>query len=157
MQNKEISRAVAAVVYGSGETVLVVRRRASAADFPLAYALPSLSLRPGEDDQLAITRLGVERLGCKLTPTLQLAEVTFERDYGPITMALWKCDRHGFPCLVDGDTEPVYKAITWLSFEELAKRALPNTCCSVLCKLHGHTVKPESPPPSTRTSSSSRI
>jgi hypothetical protein len=132
-----LHRAVAAVVRGSAHSVLCVRRRADASDYPDVIALPTVMMLDGEGHNSALRRLGRTRLGIALEPLREIAAHRFGRAYGILQMSIWECTRSGFPVLVETALGPVFKGLLWLSIEELAAHALPDTCCALLCAHHG--------------------
>jgi 8-oxo-dGTP pyrophosphatase MutT (NUDIX family) len=131
-------RAVAAAIYIDPNRVLVVRRREDARDFPSMLALPSTMVKGGEDPVQTLKRLGKDRLGITLfADEAPLAVGDFDRAYGVLRMTLWRCKRVGVPQLMEDCNAPIYSGVMWMRIDDLARVALPNTCCALLCGVHG--------------------
>jgi hypothetical protein len=97
---KPVQRSVAAVILGGpaaagdpegvGGRGLAVRRPPDDDALPDVWGLPAATLRPDEDWEAAVRRLGREKLGVALEPGAELREGTLERPSYLLHMKLYE-------------------------------------------------------------------
>lgn len=136
--------AVAVVVRPPGDParVLGVLRPEGDDELPGVWGLPAASLRPGEDAEDGVRRIGIAKLGAALRPSRVLAEGSQERAGYLLRMALHEAVLAAaepvLPSVGDpGDPGTRYAAYRWVDPKALQAGAdLGSLCCRLLLDLH---------------------
>ena len=116
------------------EQVLTVLRPPTDEDLPNVWGLPAATLRPGEDWERAIKRLGMEKLGVPLRMGEQLKSGSQERRDYRLSMRLYEAIiEKGKPFVPQPDDSITqYKQWKWGAAEDLKPAAQRGSLCSKL-------------------------
>jgi ADP-ribose pyrophosphatase YjhB (NUDIX family) len=122
------------------DRVLTVLRPADDEDLPNVWGLPAATLRPGEEWNAAIERVGLEKLGVQLKPGRQLESGTQERRDYRLDMRLYEAQiTKGTPFVPQPDNAfTQYTKWKWGTAEDLQPAAQRGSLC---CRLYLKSVK----------------
>src|SRR5215471_5554903 len=120
-----IKHSVAVMVF-LGDQVLAIRRPDDDDELPGIWGLPAGTLRPNENVEDVIKRIGREKLGVQMTPVRKLASGSQNRSSYRLEMELWEA-------LMDGT--PTYLDWQWASVDLLQPgMAAGSLCCELAIK-----------------------
>jgi hypothetical protein len=130
-------QSVAVVIRKADEPdrVLTVLRPPDDEDLPNVWGLPAATLRPGEEWDAAIQRVGLEKLGVQLKPGAQLESGTQERRDYRLDMRLYDAQiTKGTPFVPQPDNAfTQYTKWKWGTIEDLQPAAQRGSLC---CRLY---------------------
>lgn len=117
------------------EQVLTVLRPANDEDLPNVWGLPAASLRPGEDWETAVQRVGLEKLGLQLKVGNELERGAQERRDYRLDMRLYEAKIiKGTPFVPQPDNAfTQYTKWKWGGAEDLQLAAQRGSLC---CRLY---------------------
>jgi ADP-ribose pyrophosphatase YjhB (NUDIX family) len=117
------------------EQVLTVLRPADDEDLPNVWGLPAATLRPGEDWEAAVQRVGLEKLGVQLKLGNELEHGTQERRDYRLDMRLYEATiTRGTPFVPQPDNAYTqYAKWKWGTAEDLQPAAQRGSLC---CRLY---------------------
>ena len=124
-----------AIVIRKDDSILTVLRPADDEDLPNVWGLPAATLRPGEDWDAAIKRIGLEKLGVQLKVGAELQRGTVERRNYRLQMRLYEAFiEKGTPFVPQPDKAFMqYAKWKWGKGEDLEPAAQRGSLC---CKLY---------------------
>lgn len=116
------------------EQVLTVLRPEDDDDLPNVWGLPAATLRPGEDWEHAVRRIGLEKLGVQVKVGDELQRGSVERRNYRLQMRLYEAlIEKGTPYVPQPDTEfTQYRRWKWGTGQDLQPAAQRGSLC---CKL----------------------
>jgi hypothetical protein len=134
-----VKQSVAIVIRKSDEPnrVLTVLRPADDEDLPNVWGLPAATLRPGEEWNAAIERVGLEKLGVQLKPGSPLESGTQERRDYRLDMRLYEAEiTKGTPFVPQPDNAfTQYTKWKWGTAADLQPAAQRGSlCCRLFLK-----------------------
>ena len=117
------------------DSVLTVLRPDSDEDLPNVWGLPAATLRPGEEWEAAIMRVGIEKLGVQLKIGKELERGSTERHHYRLNMRLYEAEiTRGTPFVPQpDDAYTQYAKWKWGSGEDLKPAAQRGSLC---CRLY---------------------
>jgi ADP-ribose pyrophosphatase YjhB (NUDIX family) len=121
------------------DRILTVLRPANDEDLPNVWGLPAATLRPGEEWNAAIERVGLEKLGVQLKPGNQLESGALERRDYRLQMRLYEAQiMKGTPFVPQPDgASTQYAKWKWGTVEDLQPAAQRGSLC---CRLYLRSV-----------------
>lgn len=130
-------RAVALVIFSEAEAsrILVVRRPDDDEDLPGVWGLPATSIRPGEREERAASRIGTQKLGTPVHLGPRLAHGSQGRSQGRLIMSVFQARLEGDGVNLGAGGDPgvtYYTAWKWAgqkALEEGARRG--SLCCQL--------------------------
>lgn len=124
-----------AVVIRKDDSILTVLRPDTDEDLPNVWGLPAATLRPGENWEAAIKRLGLEKLGVQLRVGDELQRGVVERRDYRLQMRLFEAHiEKGTPFVPQPDNAfTQYAKWKWGKGEDLQPAAQRGSLC---CKLY---------------------
>jgi ADP-ribose pyrophosphatase YjhB (NUDIX family) len=126
------------------DMVLTVLRPANDEDLPNVWGLPAASLRPGEEWEAAVQRVGLEKLGVQLKVGPELERGTQERRDYRLDMRLYEATiSKGKPFVPQPDNAfTQYAKWKWGLAEDLQPAAQRGSLC---CRLYLRTMGAKQP------------
>ena len=118
-------------------SILTVLRPENDEDLPNVWGLPAATLRPGEDWESAIKRVGLEKLGVQLRVGNEIQRGSTERRDYRLQMRLYEAEiMRGTPFVPQPDDAfTQYAKWKWGSIEDLRPAAQRGSlCCRLLLK-----------------------
>jgi ADP-ribose pyrophosphatase YjhB (NUDIX family) len=123
-----VKRSVAVAIF-NGENVLSIRRPDDDDELPGIWGVPAGTLRPGENTEHLIKRIGRDKLGVKLTPIRQITSGKQIRQQYLLEMELWEASMEGTLS---------HREWRWASIQSLrAGAAAGSLCCELALKNEG--------------------
>jgi ADP-ribose pyrophosphatase YjhB (NUDIX family) len=127
---KPLKQSVALVIERHG-ALLLVRRPEGDESLPGEWGLPAATLRPGEDEQDAVRRAGMDKLGVEVRPLRPLGEAEDERSAYRIRMRDWSVEiAAGEPAVPQPGEGTQYERCRWGDPAELVPAARRGSLCA---------------------------
>ena len=118
-----------AVAIFNGDSVLSVRRPDDDDELPGIWGVPAGTLRPGENTEDLVIRIGRDKLGVKLTPVRQINSGRQMRQHYLLEMELWEAAMEG---------NPSHRQWRWASIDSLRPGSSAGSlCCELVVKSKG--------------------
>jgi ADP-ribose pyrophosphatase YjhB (NUDIX family) len=127
---KPLKQSVALVIERD-DALLLVRRPEGDESLPGEWGLPAATLRPGEDEQDAVRRAGMDKLGVEVRPLRPLGEAEDERPAYRIRMRDWAVEiAAGEPSVPQPGEGTQYERCRWGDPAELVPAARRGSLCA---------------------------
>jgi ADP-ribose pyrophosphatase YjhB (NUDIX family) len=128
---KPLKRSVALVIDGPSGLLLLVRRPEHDESLPGEWGLPAATLRPGEGEEDAVRRAGLDKLGVEVRPLRALGDAEDERPAYRIRMRDWAVEiAAGEPAVPQPGGGTQYESWRWGDPAELVPAARRGSLCA---------------------------